>query len=164
MFLNLSSGILPCATSECRRPRMLHRGDQWLHHPAAPPRRLQNNPEWGVQRGTEKSEHGLGCSCRCSKRGVFLHIYFLLRRSIPSKKSLEFQHLRWSCFKMWPKFLSMTSFMEKTVSFGTCPTCTPCRAQCELLGVPYLAQGYLDRKKVVFQKRISKVLCFCLVT
>lgn len=52
---------------------------------------------------------------------------------------------------------------------GACPTCTPkcvasCRAQCEHLGVLYLAQGYLNRKEVVFQKEIAKLWCFCLVT
>lgn len=39
------------------------------------------------------------------------------------------------------------------------PACTPecvasCRVQCEYLGVSYLAQGYLDRKEVIFQKTI----------
>lgn len=48
-------------------------------------------------------------------------IYFLnlslllLRHSIPSKRSLEFQYLRWSCLNMWPNLLSPTSFMEKMV-------------------------------------------------
>lgn len=115
VFLNLSSGVLSCATSECGRPRMLHRGGQWLHRPAAPPRGLQNQPEWRVQRGTGSSEHRQGRSRRLPAGGAFSHGSVLLRRSIPSKKSLECQHLRWSSFRMWPKFSSTTSFVEKTV-------------------------------------------------
>lgn len=44
----LYTGVLPRATPERGRLRVLHRGDQQLHDPATRARRLQNKPQWGV--------------------------------------------------------------------------------------------------------------------
>lgn len=173
VFLNLSSGILSCATSECRRPRMLHRSDQWLHHPAAPPRRLQNNPEWGVQRGTEKSAHGQGCSCLCTKRGdVFTYLF-------SSQTQYSFQKVFGVSTSQMELFQDVARVLvedlihgkngkKEAVHFflcghgegvGACPTCTPecvasCRAQCEYLG-GFVPCSRVPRRKLYFRKKTS---------